>query len=232
MDFLTLNLKGALLALVFAAILLYLGGELGIYFLLAMLLFLVFSALATYIGYKNKEGIGLGQKPRGIANVLANGIPPLIMAFLFYIFYNHSSTLALLSAIGFLASVAAITSDKFSSEIGVLGDVPRMIFTFEKVKKGTSGGVTWFGTFMGLVGAIAIGLIVLLVAKPLSSFTSTYSFTIAKGFASVVVGGFVGGIVDSVLGYYEEKGIGNKYTSNFVCGIVGGLFAMLLFIII
>jgi uncharacterized membrane protein len=40
--------------------------------------------------------------------------------------------------------------------------------------------------------------------------------------------GFCGGLVDSLLGYYEEKGIGNKYTSNAICGIAGALIAMLI----
>ena len=39
--------------------------------------------------------------------------------------------------------------------------------------------------------------------------------------AVVVFSGLAGDLADSVLGYFEEKGIGNKYTSNFVCAVVG-----------
>lgn len=236
MDFLTLDFKGVLLALLFIVVFLLLGQGLWAYFVLAMLLFLVLSALVTYIGYKYKTDSGLGQAPRGIKNVLANGIPPIIMVALFYIFSKAGNvSWALLSVIGFLASVASITSDKFGSEIGVLHpEDPRMLITWKKVKKGTSGGVTGLGTFMSLVGAFLVALLIFLMAPALSSAftTSIYTFTIAKGLICVTAGGFVGGIVDSLLGYFEEKGIGNKYSSNFVCGIVGGLFAMLLFIII
>ena len=43
--------------------------------------------------------------------------------------------LAVLCIIGFVASVAAITADKFESEIGIFDGMPRMIFTFKKAKK-------------------------------------------------------------------------------------------------
>jgi hypothetical protein len=38
--------------------------------------------------------------------------------------------------------------------------------------------------------------------------------------------------VDSMLGFYEEKGIGSKFSSNFIGSIAGGVVAILIFALI
>jgi len=234
MDFLTLDWGGVALAIVFAVLFFGLGLGLSYFFLLAMLVFLVLSAIVTYIDLHYKKRLGIGQDPRGVKNVLANGLPPLIMAFLFYYFSKTGNgTLALLTVIGFLASVAAITADKFNSEIGVLSrDKPSMIFTMKKVKKGTSGAISLLGTAAGLIGALMIALMAVLIAMRLSLFHSAYPFGIERAVGAITIAGFAGSFVDSLLGYYEEQGIGNKYTSNFLCGMFAGFAAMLIFIIL
>ncbi len=230
MEFLTLSVKGVILAFVFAAAFILLGFGLGPFFLIAMIVFLVLSAIVTHLGLRYKKGLGVGQEPRGIWNVIANGLPPLIMAFLFWLsMIWHNNWLALLAVIGFLASVAAITADKFSSEVGVLDGRPKMIFTLKEVKKGTSGGITEVGLLAGLFAAFLIALLIFLIPGNLAVLTGSYGFSLKKALLAITAAGFVGTIVDSMLGYYEERGIGNKFTSNFICGIVGGLVAMALF---
>ena len=161
MDFFTLDWQGALVALVLGVAVLLLGLELGYFFLASLLVFLVLSTIVTHTGLKYKKALNLSQKLRGVKNVLANGLPPFIFVVMFYLFSRAGNTLwALLASLGFLASVAAITSDKFSSEIGVLNGKPTMLFTLRKVRKGTSGAVTWLGLAAGLVGAFLIALLV------------------------------------------------------------------------
>ena len=233
MNVLTLDLKGVILAVVIGILLLVLGMQLGYFFVLAMIVFLLLSAIATYTGIAYKKGYGLSQKPRGMKNELFNGMPPLIMAALFAIatvFGNPE--LELLAVIGFIASVAAITADKFNSEIGVLNGKPRMVFTLKEVRKGTSGGVTWLGTFAGLLAALIISLLVFVAAPALAMIKSPYPFSLEKSLLIITISGFFGSLVDSFFGYYEEKGIGNKFTSNFACGISAGLLAMLLFVVL
>jgi uncharacterized protein (TIGR00297 family) len=125
--------------------------------------------------------------------------------------------------------VAAIAADKFESEIGIFDGMPRMIFTFKKVRKGTSGAMTLLGLFSGVLASLLVALMLILVIHPLQVLYATSTSLAASAVLSVIIGGFVGSVVDSVLGYYEEKGIGNKYTSNLVCGICGALVGMLLF---
>ena len=129
--------------------------------------------------------------------------------------------------------MAGITADKFNSEIGVLSrDKPRMIFTMKKVKKGTSGGVSLLGTFAGLIGALIVALLSLVIAPRLFLFRSAYPFGDERAILAITIAGFAGGIVDSMLGYYEERRFGNKYTSNFICGVVAGFLAMAIFVIL
>jgi uncharacterized membrane protein len=84
MEFLTLNLKGVVLAVVFGLAFLYFGLGLGPFFLIGMIVFLALSSAVTHVGITRKRGLGIEQDPRGVWNVLANGLPPLIMVVLFY----------------------------------------------------------------------------------------------------------------------------------------------------
>ncbi len=235
MGFLTLNWSGVVLSVVMGVLLVVFGGlGLGYFFLLAMLVFLVLSAIVTQIGMRYKKSLKVGQRPRGVRNVLANGMPPMIMALLFYLSnISGNASLSVLFLVGFLASVGAITADKFSSEVGVLSlHAPRMIFTWKKVKKGTSGGMSPMGLAAGAIAALLVSLLVFMVAGQIGMLNGSRYFSVGRAFIAVLVAGFLGSLVDSALGYYEEKGIGNKFTSNFVCGIVAGFAAILLFMIL
>ncbi len=226
MPFLTLDSKGLAASLFLALGLLALGGSLGLLFVLLMLYFLTLSAAVTWIGINKKKAMGLYQPTRGMYNVMANGAGPLIMAAAFFVSgYLGSAPMTTLSAVGFIASVAAITADKFGSELGVLDGMPRMIFTLRKVKRGVSGGVTWLGLAAGLLGSA-------LIALAAFAFVGSWKIGGPYVFLAVLLSGFIGTLVDSVLGYYEERGIGNKYTSNFVCSVAGAAASVLILLLI
>ncbi len=232
---LTLDKRGFALAIMMGAAFLLLGLRFGLFFVLTMLLFLVLSAVVTYIGHNYKKRLfGTESERRGSKNVLANGGAPLIAAVAFFLAAaNGLEKLEVLCVIGFVASVAAITADKFESEIGIFDAIaPRMIFTFKKAKKGTSGAMTPLGSLSGVLASLLIALMLIWIIKPLQVLYSASGSLAASAVISVIVGGFVGSVVDSMLGYYEEKGVGNKYTSNLVCGICGGIVGMLLFLLI
>ncbi|MEM3827359.1 MAG: DUF92 domain-containing protein, partial [Candidatus Micrarchaeaceae archaeon] len=147
MTLLTLDSKGVVAGGLLAVALFIFGGRLGLFFVVAMLYFLVASTIVTHAGKEAKRGMHLYQKSRSVRNVAANGIPPLIFVILFFFsgaaHAGHAPTLAAtLAVIGFAGSIAAVTSDKFSSEIGVLDGTPRSIVSMKEVKKGVSGGIT------------------------------------------------------------------------------------------
>jgi uncharacterized protein (TIGR00297 family) len=228
MAFLTLNRSAVVVALAIGILLVIFGRGIGFLFAALMVYFLALSAFVTYFGYYYKVARKLTQRERGAWNVIANGAGPLIFAAVFFFgFVMNSNTVMLSSFFGFFGSVAAITADKFSSELGVLNGMPKMIFTMKKVDKGVSGGVTLFGVGMGILAAFLIALIVI----PFNAYNSGvffYNITVLFAILCVTVSGLFGTLVDSMLGYFEEKGIGNKYTSNFFCSIAGGLLGMAL----
>ncbi|MCL4365579.1 MAG: DUF92 domain-containing protein [Candidatus Marsarchaeota archaeon] len=217
---LTLNISGTLLAVVFGVIIVYFGLSVGWFFIAVLLDFLILSSIATKTNEGGKLHVRGYEKVRSWKNVIANGIVPVVVVLIYFFFESsvglQTSTSEML-IYSFVASVASITADKFASEFGVLKAVPIDIITRKKVKKGTSGGVTVFGTAMGACGAFLIGLTVFALGA------TAYVFIV------VVASGVFGNVVDSLLGHFEERGLGNKYTSNFLCSLSGTLvcFAVL-----
>lgn len=86
-------------------------------------------------------------------------------------------------------SLAAAAGDTWATAFGRLSrKPPRDLLSRLPVVPGTSGGVTWFGTMGGLVGATLIGL----VAGSISGVWSLYGAAAAIGFGSM--------LLDSALG--------------------------------
>lgn len=225
MTFLTLDSRATLISLALGILLILLGGRLGAFFFIVMLYFLVISAIVTWIGTPYKKKRQLYEKSRGMKNVVANSTIPLVMAIAFFVSTMFFAGLEQLIVFGFIGSVAAVAADKFSSELGVLDGEPLMIFTLKKVRKGVSGGVTWFGLLMGLAGAFAISLSAALLSG--AFFTHELLYLII----GITVSGFIGTVADSMAGYFETKGIGNKFTSNAIASIAGAVAAVAIFAI-
>ncbi|MGI0134373.1 MAG: DUF92 domain-containing protein, partial [Candidatus Micrarchaeaceae archaeon] len=204
--------------------------NIGYFFVLEMVAFLLLSAVVTRVGQGYKKVIGTYQKYRGIKNVIANGLPALAFAVVFYYgAVNGLWNLAMLAVVGFTGSVAAISADKFESELGVFGGVPRMILHFRKVKRGTSGGMSVLGLVTGIFATMIIALLIITVMPQLGAIKSAYNPTQLALVASVILGGILGSIVDTLLGYFEEEGIGNKFTTNGFASLAGGILAILVF---
>ncbi len=200
-----LDTKGVILALFFGAVLLAYG---GIGYLALMLSFFILATFVTKYEHEIKREMGLYEHERGWENVLSNGLLP--------------SALAVLSpSIGpvpFVACLAAVTADKFGSEIGVLDSRdPVSIFDLKPVKPGTSGGMSVLGTIGSLAGASAIGFCAILI------FGITPWQALLVAFA-----GLAGSIVDTFFGVFEERGLGTKGTTNFICSLVGALIGYFL----
>ncbi len=218
-EILTLDNEGVLIACVMGVMFIIFGVDQGFFFLAVIIWFLFLSAVVTELGKRRKKTIGVFEKTRGWKNVIANGTVPLFVAILY--FFNQGSWVinSDILVVSYVASVAAITSDKFASEVGVLDGRPTMLMTMKKVKQGTSGAVTFLGILAGVLASVLVGAFLFNYAR----------FEIYL--VVIVLAGLFGNLTDSFLGYYEEKGIGNKYTSNLVCAFVGWFVSLVLLII-
>lgn len=202
-----LDKKGVLLALIFGAILFFYGGP---EYLFLMLVFFFLAVAVTKYEYEIKRDMGLYEHERGWENVLSNGLLPSVLALLS----------PLTGPMPFIASMAAVMADKFGSEIGVLdAEDPVNLFDLKKTKPGTSGAMSKIGTIGSFAGAGAIG------------FAAIFLFGLDPTQALLVgLAGLAGSIVDTMFGVLEEKGLGTKGTTNFVCSLTGALIGYYLIV--
>lgn len=201
-----LDKPGLILTFLLAILIFFTG---GLPFLALMFSFLVLSVLATRFGYYEKKEMGIYEHDRSWENVLSNGLVPTIISVAgFFLGWGP---------LPYICSVAAVTSDKFASELGVLGGDPISLAGFKKVKPGTSGAVSPTGTIMSLVGAAGIGIcaIFLFGLTPTAALLVTFA-------------GFAGSIADTLFGVFEEKGLGTKGTTNVLCSISGGALGFMI----
>ncbi|MEM4707335.1 MAG: DUF92 domain-containing protein [Candidatus Anstonellales archaeon] len=200
---LMLDIKGIVAAFIIGVIVYIFGGAEKLFLLIA---FLAFSIFVTRYDYYNKKEMGVYDYERGWKNVLSNGFFPTVFAVLSPV----------LGPYPFISSVAAITADKFSSELGIFGGNPYDVFTLKKVKPGTSGAVSALGFLASFAGASLTAL----TAMAIFSLSSVVALKLAFF-------GFIGCFADSVAGAFEERGFGTKETSNLAGAFVGGLLGVL-----
>src|ERR1043165_2378671 len=151
----SLNKSGALAAALVGTVIFGIGGWQWAILLLAF--FITSSGLSR--AFKTRKE-GLSEKfskgnERDAGQVFGNGGLATLFAAL-HAFYPDS----VIPWIGFAASLAAVNADTWATELGVLNPTPpRMITNLRKrVEKGTSGGVSLFGTLASLFGAAIIAL--------------------------------------------------------------------------
>jgi uncharacterized protein (TIGR00297 family) len=242
----SLNKSGAIVATVVGTVIFGLGGWQWAVLLLTF--FITSSGLSRAF---KKRKVGLNEKfskghQRDAAQVFGNGGLATLCAAL-HAFYPES----VLPWIGFAATLAAVNADTWATELGVLNPTPpRMITDLNRqVEKGTSGGISLWGTGASLLGAAVIALPAVLLS-PAGTLNSNY-------FLLITAAGLAGSLFDSLLGatvqamYYcptDEKVTekhplhtcgtetvhirGWKWLNNdwvnFACGAFGVLIALML----
>lgn len=194
-----LDKEGLILALLMGVLIGSIG---GVNYLLLILIFL-FSAVAV-TKYKNqvKREMGIYEHERSWENVLSNGLLPTILA----------AASFFLGPMPYLGALAAISADKFASELGVLSGNPLYLGSFTRVRAGKSGAVSMVGFVASLLGAtvIAVPAVFIFNINPTQAL-----------FITII--GLLGSIIDSLVGILEEMGIGSKGTTNFICSLSGAL---------
>ncbi|TYP53763.1 DUF92 domain-containing protein [Thermosediminibacter litoriperuensis] len=179
----------------------------GIFGSFLMVLFFISSSLLSHFKKSAKSSAARQFDKTGrrdVLQVLANGGAGLIYSVLYYITKNPSYLVLL--AISF----AAANADTWATELGILSKArPISLRTFKRVEKGTSGAVSLSGTFAALMGAMLIGISAAAGFKLI--YFGNLPFTHIQSFTMVTLGGFLGSVIDSILGatlqgvYYSEE---------------------------
>lgn len=208
MQFLLLDVWGVLSSLTVAFLIYYLGGAYAGQYLALMFAFLLCATIVTVMGRDKKENLGIYEYGRSWQNVLANGAVPV-------------AALALNAPYAYFGAIASTIADKFSSEIGALGETPIFLGDFKPAKKGTSGAVTVLGLVAGLIGAEIIAVCVYMLFP-----TTSIAFSLALPLA-----GLAGSFMDSVAGVFETRGLGSKATSNLAGALTGAILGQAIFML-
>jgi uncharacterized protein (TIGR00297 family) len=181
----SLNPSGAFAATIVGTVVFGFGGLQ--WAILLMIFFVTSSGLSR--AFRNRKQ-GLNEKfskghERDAGQVFGNGGVATLFV-LVHALYPESN----IGWVGFAASLAAVNADTWATELGVLNPTaPRMITDLRKrVEKGTSGGVSLFGTLASLLGAVVIAL-------PAAWFSNDWRLVPIIAFA-----GLGGSLFDSLLG--------------------------------
>ena len=242
----SLDKSGAFAATSVGTIIFGLGGW---QWAILLLTFFITSSGLSRAFQKRKQG--LSEKfskghERDAGQVFGNGGLATLFAAL-HGFYPES----IIPWFGFAASLAAVNADTWATELGVLNPTPpRMITDLRKrVEKGTSGGISLWGTFASLLGSSIIALLAVLLS-PIDAVNTNYFLLItAAGLAGSLFDSFLGATVQAM--YYCPTD--NKETEkhplhtcgtktvhirgwewlnndwvNFACGAFGAIVALLL----
>ncbi len=187
----SLSTSGFIGATIYGGALYYFG---GILFLGIMLSFFISSSILSKYRIKDKEFLAkIHEKgdTRDYTQVIANGLPSFVFAWLYYLTANPGFML------GFASSLAAANADTWASELGVLSQKkPVSIISGKPTEKGMSGGITPFGTCASLFGGIFIALLLVL-----GGFLGNLpKDQIPMVFILCSLAGIMGSLIDSILG--------------------------------
>jgi len=193
----SLNKSGAYAATLIGTIIFGIGG--WPWTILLLVFFVTSSGLSR--AFKNRKQ-GLNEKfskgnDRDAGQVLGNGGLAALFAGL-HAFYPTS----IIPWVGFAASLAAVNADTWATELGVLNPTPPRLITDlrKRVEKGTSGGISLWGTGASLLGASLIALLAVLISPTGTLNTGHWLLITFAGFAGSLLDSFLGATVQAM--YY------------------------------
>ncbi len=183
----------------------------------SFLLFVFLGSVSTRLGAARKTALGVAQEKegrRGWVHALANAGPSALVLLGFTVAGRAGGAAELAACAG----LAAVLSDTAASEWGQwLGGRPRNILTGAEVPVGTDGGVTPAGLAASL-GAAAIAA------------AAASVWLAGSVFLPILVAGFAGNLMDSVLGASIESRLGRQGGAivNAIAAVTGIALALLL----
>ncbi len=163
-------------------------------FTIPLLTFFLSSSLLSRVGKARKAGkktLTAKGATRDAGQVWANGGAAVAVVLIYAYLVRRApvyETRPLLML--FLAALASVNADTWATELGALSRrAPRLLTNWRPVQPGTSGAITGLGLLAGLAGAVVI---------PLSALP--FWHLDAAEFTAVAWAGFLGSLIDSLLG--------------------------------
>jgi uncharacterized protein (TIGR00297 family) len=193
----SLTKSGAFTATLIGTVIFGIGG--WQWAILLLTFFITSSALSR--AFKNRKQ-ALSEKyskghERDAGQVLGNGAMAALFAGL-HAFYPES----IVPWIGFAASLAAVNADTWATELGVLNPTPPRLITDlrKRVEKGTSGGISLWGTGASLLGSSVIALLAVLLSPTGTLIITHWLLITFAGLAGSLFDSFLGATVQAM--YY------------------------------
>jgi uncharacterized protein (TIGR00297 family) len=182
-----LTRSGALAAALLGGLLFGLG---GLRWAALLLLFFTTSSSLSHLSSRRKaaltEQFAKGSR-RDWGQVAANGGLGLLLVLVYALWPDQAWVW-----VAYAGSLAAVNADTWATELGVLSKTPpRLITTWQRVERGTSGGVSLPGTLAALAGALLIALAAGGLQPQAGGWVTCLSATL---------GGLAGSLFDSWLG--------------------------------
>ncbi|MEM6730031.1 MAG: DUF92 domain-containing protein [Myxococcota bacterium] len=176
------NLPGAIVA---SLIIVTLFG-IGEFIWLAPVVYLLVSSslVSSVVRKRYTNPFSASEGARGLGQIAAKGIPSMVCGLVFAVTGDQIWFFVMLTV------VATASSDTFASAIGALDEAETVpsLPSFVAVPKGMSGGISLYGTIAAFIATI-----------PVAAFVLAGGGKVAE-FLVVIVMGFVGANLDSVLG--------------------------------
>lgn len=167
---------------------------------LTLITFFVSSSLLSHYKEEIKARRAAEKFARGgrrdFVQALANGGPSALIALLYGVLGEPMLLLVM-----FVGVMATVTADTWATESGVLSPhPPRLITTGHPVAPGTSGGITLLGTAASAVGALVIGL-AMVVFRSAEQLFAAHPIVPEWGLIPIaLLSGLSGALSDSWLG--------------------------------
>ncbi|KAK9350848.1 integral membrane protein DUF92-domain-containing protein [Lipomyces doorenjongii] len=196
---------------IFAAVIVGLIHAIHPWSIFTVLLFTFFITSTAFtkvkVNIKRTLTAGGGEGPRNEIQVMANSLPATILILIHFFTKTTKCWNSDVLTVGIIAQYAAVTADTWSSELGILSkQSPILITTLHKCPPGTNGGVSQTGLTAALGGGAIIGVI----AAIFTPFCHTWSIAARlKLVVAITIAGFVGSIVDSLLGAVLQQSVVN-----------------------